>query len=197
MPLSWLAYVGRHLSVERTDKAMGGGEASGLDEWQRHHPLPPSTSAEETPLRRKRQGLTLLGALARRAQILRSACVLLVLLSLAVLPAQAQGAPASFVLTWQHQQDASTPAIGYAVQRCIQSDTTCTMSDLPGATQIPYATPTYTDSTIQPNISYCYQVAAVNQFGRSPYSSTFCGQIGGPPKNAPTGLQLRIIPATP
>ena len=79
----------------------------------------------------------LFGAPARRAQILRNVCVLLVLLGLAVLPAQAQGAPASFVLTWQHQQDASTPATGYAVQRCIQSDTACNMSDLPGATRDP------------------------------------------------------------
>ena len=150
-----------------------------LDDWKRKHALLCQPSQGETLLRhyrpslasrrlrrRKRQGFTLFGALARHAPILRSVCVLLMVLSLVVLPAQVQGAPANFVLTWQHQQDASTPAIGYAVQRCIQSDTTCTMSDLPGATQIPYATPTYTDSTIQPNISYCYQVAAVNQFGR-------------------------------
>ena len=71
------------------------------------------------------------------------------------------------------------------------------MSDLQGATQIPYATPTYTDSTIEPNVTYCYQVAAINPFGRSPYSIMFCGQLGGPPKNAPAGLQLRIVPATP
>ena len=190
-PLPGLAYCGMPFSVERADDTTWWSDASVLDDWKRKHSLLCQPSQGETLLRhyrpslasrqlrrRKRQGFTLFGALARHAPILRSVCVLLMVLSLVVLPAQVQGAPANFVLTWQHQQDASTPATGYAVQRCIQSDTTCTMSDLPGATQIPYATPTYTDSTIQPNISYCYQVAAVNQFGRSPYSSTFCGQIG-------------------
>src|SRR5262245_48776062 len=185
------------LSVERTDDAIWRGDALVLKNWKCHYPLPPATFVGETPLRRNRQGFTLLDAPARCAPVLRRACVFLVLLGLAVLPTQAQGAPASFVLTWLHQQDTSTPATGYAVQRCIQSDTACNMSDLPGATQIPYTTPTYTDSTIQPNITYCYQVAAVNQFGRSPYSSIFCGQLGGFPKNAPNGLQLKIVPATP
>jgi hypothetical protein len=213
-PLPGLAYFGMPFSVERADDTTWWGDASVLDDWKRNHSLLCQPSQGETLLRHyrpslasrqlrrpKRQGFTLFGALARHAPVLRSLCVLLMVLSLVVLPAQVQGAPANFVLTWQHQQDLSTPATGFAVQRCIQSSTTsgtaCNMSDLQGATQIPYTTPTYTDSTIEPNVTYCYQVAAINQFGHSPYSTTFCGQLGGPPKNAPAGLQLRIVPATP
>jgi hypothetical protein len=111
--------------------------------------------------------------------------------------ALAQGTPASFVLIWQHQQDASSPAVSFALQRCLQSGSTCNFTDLAGASALPYTTPTWTDSTITANVSYCYRVAAANQYGRSPYSSTFCAQLGSPPANAPTGLQIHIIPATP
>ena len=143
-----------------------------------------------------------------RGPVLGLVCTLVLGFHLAGRLASAQGAPASFVLTWTHTQDSTNPATGFAVQRCVQPATAtpvagsgesdCPMVDLDGATTIPYATPTYTDSTVQANRTYCYQVAAVNQFGRSPYSTRFCGWIeGGPPQNAPTGLQLRIVPVTP
>lgn len=125
-----------------------------------------------------------------------TALALLLLLALGAV-AQAQGTPASFVLTWSHVQDPATPAVAFSIQRCTQSGTNCSMTDLTGATSIPYTSMTYTDSTILPNLQYCYQVASVNQFGRSPYSSQFCAMLGGPPKNAPAGLSIRIVPATP
>src|SRR5689334_5283553 len=104
-----------------------------------------------------------------RGLVLGWVCALVLGFQLAGSLARAQGAPASFVLTWTHTQDNTNPATGFAVQRCVQTAQTCPMVDLDGATAIPYAAPTYTDSTVQANITYCYQVAAVNQFGRSPY----------------------------
>ena len=133
----------------------------------------------------------------RRNPGLGRLCGALALLLLAGSLALAQSTPAAFVLTWQHLQEVATPSTGFAVQRCLQSGGSCVFSDLAGATNIPYTSPTWTDSAIQTNLQFCYKVASVNQFGRSPYSSTFCATLGGPPTTAPTSLNIRIVPATP
>jgi len=114
----------------------------------------------------------------------------LILLSAGVAYAQAA---AAFQLTWQYTQDAANPATGFALQRCVQTTTSCSMSDLTGATAIALATLAYTDLTITQNVTYCYHVSATNQFGRGPYSTTMCGKLGVPPSISPTNFQLNIV----
>jgi len=110
--------------------------------------------------------------------------------------AQAQAAGPAIVLTWVFNQDMVNPATGFAISRCIQMSSGCTMTDLSGATAIPLVTLTYTDSQIVQNVTYCYAVSALNSFGRGKPSTTTCGVIGGPPTTIPQNLTLKLNPAT-
>jgi hypothetical protein len=114
----------------------------------------------------------------------------LVVLWASLASAQAAGA---FQLTWAHQQDPATLATGFRLRRCVQSGTLCTMADLAGATAIPYTQLSFTDLTIQANVTYCYEGWVVNQFGQTGPSAQICGKLGAPPKNPMTGLQLNIV----
>ncbi len=106
--------------------------------------------------------------------------------------AYAQAASA-FSLTWAFAQDPVNQATSFSLQRCIQTSTGCSMSDLTGASALPLTTLIYADSAITQNVTYCYRLAAGNAFGRSAYSSVICGKLGAPPATAPSSLQLNII----
>ncbi len=106
--------------------------------------------------------------------------------------AYAQAASA-FQLTWAYTQDPTNPGTQFSLQRCIQTSTGCSMSDLAGATLLPIATLTFADPTIAANVTYCYRLAASNTFGRGPYSSMICGKLGAPPATSPTNVQLNIV----
>jgi hypothetical protein len=106
--------------------------------------------------------------------------------------AVAQAAGPSITLTWSYTNDTVNPATSFAIQRCVQLSSGCSMLDLSGATALPVTTLTYSDGTITANITYCYQIAAANAFGRSRYSPVTCGTIGTPPTQSPQNVQLKL-----
>lgn len=122
------------------------------------------------------------------------ALVLLLLRTLA--PAHAAGP--GIALSWQFSQDQANPALGFVIQKCIQTASDCPMADLPGAAEIPLMTPSYVDRDISFNVPFCYRVASYNTWGRGNYSPPICGIIGGAPGILPTNAPfLRLLPPTP
>lgn len=107
--------------------------------------------------------------------------------------ALAQATP-SITVTWTFTQDQVNPATSFAVKRCIQTSAGCPMNDLAGATGLGLSTLSYQDLAITPGITYCYQVAAANQFGRGPFSPVSCGVLGSPPTTAPQNVTLQLKP---
>jgi len=118
------------------------------------------------------------------------AVALLLLGSLA--PAHAGGP--GIALSWQFSQDPANPALGFVIQKCIQTASDCPMADLPGAAEIPLMTPSYVDRDISFNVPFCYRVAAYNSWGRGDYSPLICGIIGGARDIVPTNEHLRLLP---
>jgi hypothetical protein len=122
------------------------------------------------------------------------ALALLLLWTLA--PAHAAGP--GIAISWQFSQDPVNPALGFVIQKCIQTTADCPMADVPGATEIPLTTLSYVDPAISFNVPFCYRIAAYNTWGRGNYSPSICGIIGGTPGILPTNAPpLRLLPPTP
>lgn len=113
--------------------------------------------------------------------------LLALLLSVGLHMGRAQAAP-GVTLAWDYTQstDPAAQADSFLIERCTGS--TCTNFVPLTTTPLPVTTLTYTDTTVQPGLTYRWQVLAKGPSGVSAPSNALTFSVPLPPQ-APTNLR--------